>query len=117
MGKSITYNKLVRDFIPEIVKEDGMRAEVKILDDIDYVKALNEKLVEEAKELVNAPDENAIKNEIIDLYEVLYAMEKFHGFRHSELIDLQEKKRNERGGFKKKIFLIKTDPIEEEDID
>lgn len=115
MGKSITYNKLVRDYIPEIIKEDGMRAEVKILDDIDYVKELNNKLIEEAKELVNAPDENAVKNEIIDIYEVLYAIEKFHGFRHSELIELQEKKRDERGGFKKKIFLTKTVQIEEDE--
>ncbi|USN53750.1 MAG: nucleoside triphosphate pyrophosphohydrolase [Candidatus Nomurabacteria bacterium] len=110
-----TYNKLVRDLIPEIIAEDGYHAEIRVLDEVEYLKALREKLFEEAKELAEAPDVTAITNELIDLYEVLAAFEKAYGLRHSEVIELQEKKRAERGGFKKRLFLVRTELDEDEE--
>jgi len=106
--KATTYNKLVRDRIPEIIERNGERAEIRILDDIDYLKALRAKLLEEAKGLAEAPDITAITNELIDCYEILGAFEKAYGLRHSTLIELQERKHRDRGGFAKRIFLIRT---------
>ncbi len=108
--KGITYNKLVRDRIPEIIERNGDHAEIRILDQIDYLKALRVKLLEEAKGLADAPDVESITNELIDCYEILTAFEKAYGLRHSTLIDLQERKRRDRGGFSKRIFLIRTEP-------
>ena len=44
----VTYNKLVRDRIPEIIESDGHHAFTRILDGQDYRAALLAKLVEEA---------------------------------------------------------------------
>jgi predicted house-cleaning noncanonical NTP pyrophosphatase (MazG superfamily) len=116
-SKGITYNKLVRDLIPEIIERNGDRAEVRILDQIEYLKALRAKLLEEAKELADAPDVESITNELIDCYEILAAFEKAYGLRHSTLIDLQERKRRDRGGFTKRVFLIRTEAVSDDDSD
>jgi predicted house-cleaning noncanonical NTP pyrophosphatase (MazG superfamily) len=50
----VTYNKLVRDRIPEIIEADGHHAFTRILDDQDYRAALLAKLVEEAREAQSA---------------------------------------------------------------
>lgn len=113
--KTTTYNKLVRDRIPEIIERNGDRAEIRILDDIDYLKALRAKLLEEVKDLVDAPDLNSITNELIDCYEILAAFEKAYGFGHASLIELQERKRRERGGFAKRVFLVRTVPANDAD--
>ena len=34
------YNKLVRDKIPEIIKKDGYRPEIRILDQVEYIHEL-----------------------------------------------------------------------------
>jgi len=55
------YPKLVRDKIPEIIKDrDGKDVKVKVLaNDDDYLEALLKKLVEEARELEHyLEDEN-----------------------------------------------------------
>ena len=41
------YNKLVRDKIPNIIKEKGETPVVKTLDEIEYKKELEKKLYEE----------------------------------------------------------------------
>ena len=42
-----TYNKLVRDKIPEIIKNNGAKTvNTKILSDEEYLKSLNTKLEE-----------------------------------------------------------------------
>lgn len=44
-----TYNKLVRDKIPDIIKADNRRPNFRILDEDEYKKELNKKLVEEVE--------------------------------------------------------------------
>jgi len=48
------HNKLVRDLIPEIIKQNGEKATVHILDDKKFKKELLKKLVEESKEVLQA---------------------------------------------------------------
>lgn len=51
------YNKLVRDKIPEIIKnKDGKAFKIKILEDSEYLNALNLKLQEELKEYLESKD-------------------------------------------------------------
>lgn len=110
MKKAITYNKLVRDRIPDIIADHGERPEFVILDEIGFQKSLRQKLIEEARALAEAREARDIENELIDLYEILNTFEKVYHLRHSDLIDWQEKKRQERGGFDKRIYLIRTVP-------
>ena len=46
----VTYNKLVRDRIPEMIEADGHHAVTRILDRPSYRAALLAKLSEEARE-------------------------------------------------------------------
>ena len=46
----VTYNKLVRDRVPEIIRQDGHHAVTRVLDDEGFLAELLAKLVEEAQE-------------------------------------------------------------------
>ena len=48
--KTITYNKLVRDRIPEIIEDSGKTCEIEVLDDKTYLEMLDKKLTEELNE-------------------------------------------------------------------
>ncbi len=95
------YNKLVRDKIPEFIKEKGGFPVFHIADSDEYWKKLKEKLYEEAGEFI---DDESIE-EFTDLIEVVYAIADFKGFDSEEINITREKKNLERGKFKKMIIL------------
>lgn len=97
-----TYNKLVRDKIPEEINNiEGRKAIFKILEDDEYAKELNRKLLEECHEFIeeNNPEELA------DVMEVIEAIIQLKGIQWDEVRRIQEEKRNKKGAFKKKIYL------------
>lgn len=100
-----TFNKLVRDKIPEIIEADGRTCKTHILTDEEYLAALEEKLNEEVAEYQK--DKNL--EEMADVLEVLQAICIARGYSLVELEILRKKKANDRGGFSKKIFLESTD--------
>ena len=94
--------KLVRDKIPEIIlKATGKSAKVVVLGDDEYEKALKRKLQEEVKEFL----ESGETEELADVLEVVYSLSKVKGVSWNELEELRRKKREERGGFEKKLWL------------
>lgn len=97
----ITYNKLVRDKIPEIIEADGKTCEIEILSDEEYLKAVDAKLDEELAEYHK--DQNI--EELADLLEVLYACAEARGSSKEELENMRIMKAEQRGSFRKKIFL------------
>lgn len=46
----IIYNKLVRDKIPEIIEAEDKEVYTKKLEEYEYIKELNKKIVEEMNE-------------------------------------------------------------------
>ncbi len=100
-----TFNKLVRDRIPEIIEKDGRTCKTHILTDEEYIVALEEKLNEEVAEYQK--DKNL--EEMADVLEVLQAICVARGYTLEDLEKLRSKKANDRGGFSKKIFLESTD--------
>ena len=48
--KEITYNKLVRDKIPQIIEASGKTCETEVLSDERYLEMLDKKLNEELAE-------------------------------------------------------------------
>lgn len=96
-----TYNKLVRDRIPEIIQGSGRTCVTRILSEEEYITALELKLSEEVAELQS--DKNL--EEMADVLEVLRALCDARGYSFEELEALRVKKANERGGFMKKIYL------------
>jgi predicted house-cleaning noncanonical NTP pyrophosphatase (MazG superfamily) len=49
-----TFNKLVRDRIPEIIAETGKNYSTRILDQSEFIKELKKKSLEELEEYLNA---------------------------------------------------------------
>lgn len=101
------YNKLVRDKIPEIITANGEKAVIRILEDEEYITALEKKLDEEVSEY----HESKETEELADILEVIYALCEAKGHPQKELMQVYEKKHNERGGFSKKIFLLRKQEI------
>ena len=95
------YNKLVRDKIPEIIKEDKRCPKIKILEKDEYKKELDKKLIEEVTEYIE--DDNI--EEIADVLEVIYAILEFKNVSKEEIEKVRIDKKNKRGAFKERIFL------------
>lgn len=104
MKNTKTFNKLVRDRIPEIIESKGERCLTRVLTQEEYKKALVEKLKEEVKEL----QENICIEEVADVLEVLDCLCHEYGFNKKEILNFQKIKRQKRGSFSKKLFLKKT---------
>jgi predicted house-cleaning noncanonical NTP pyrophosphatase (MazG superfamily) len=99
------YNKLVRDKIPLIIEAHGKKAEFRVLSDVEYKVMLNQKLHEEFLEFTNANEEEQVA-ELADLVEVVYAILESKGVSVEEFEKVRLDKREQRGGFKEKLFLV-----------
>ena len=98
----MTYNKLVRDNIPEIIRSQGQTPHIRTLSDGEFRMALEQKLDEETDEF------HKVKNleELADILEVVYALAETLGYTKEELLFLYDQKHENRGGFQNRIFLI-----------
>ncbi|WP_042224284.1 nucleoside triphosphate pyrophosphohydrolase [Oceanobacillus manasiensis] len=104
-----TYNKLVRDKIPEIIKNSGKDLKTKILSEDRYIKKLKLKLNEEVTEYQDATTDNEAIEELADVLELMHALASIHGASIEEVEKLRKEKAVKRGGFKDKIFLIEVE--------
>lgn len=99
--RKITYHKLVRDRIPEIIEAEGKTCVYEVLSDKDYLRLLDQKLNEELAEY----QESKSLEELADLLEVMQAVVKARGWTLDELEQVRADKAAKRGGFEKKIIL------------
>ena len=99
------YNKLVRDKIPEIIAESGRKCKTKVLSEKDYIFELERKLSEEVHEykLDKNPDE------LCDVLEVIYTLAEARGMSVEELEAKRDAKRESRGGFDGRVYLVEGD--------
>ncbi|HLD19790.1 MAG TPA: nucleoside triphosphate pyrophosphohydrolase [Patescibacteria group bacterium] len=95
------YNKLVRDTIPEIIKSQGKTPVIHTANEQEYWEKLKEKFQEEVGEFLDAESEE----EMADVFEVITALLEHQGWGIEHIIEIQKKKREERGGFNNKIIL------------
>lgn len=98
----MVYNKLVRDKIPQIIKEQGEVPCVRVLSDGEYTCALDQKLKEETDEFLQEKN----LEELADILEVLFAQAENLGFTKEDLCRCYDQKHEKRGGFRNRIFLI-----------
>ena len=97
----MSYNKLVRDKIVDIIKANGEIPKYHTLSDEQYLEELHKKLLEEAGEFIEADN----LEELADLMEVVYAIAKVKKINLEEVEQIRLKKREKRGGFEDRIYL------------
>lgn len=105
MRKKYYHRKLVRDKIPELIREAGDDLKIKILTEPEFEKELKKKLVEEAKELAETPRESLL-NELADVLELIKSIASHFRISFRDVEKYQAEKRKKHGGFNKKLFLI-----------
>lgn len=103
--KRTEYHKLVRDRIPEIITKDGKFAKTKILSKTEFLKSLQDKLIEEAKEAAYSKEEHP-PLELADLYEVIDTIILAYGLNKEVILDIQKERHKNRGGFNNRIKLL-----------
>ncbi|GAA3572013.1 nucleoside triphosphate pyrophosphohydrolase [Nonomuraea rosea] len=96
--------KLVRDKIPDIIRQDGREPAVTVLGEAEYRAALVAKLFEEATEVSEASPME-VAEEIADVYEVLRALAAANRYEWAAIEKTAKAKREERGGFQDRLYL------------
>ena len=94
-----SYNKLVRDKIPEILDEKGISYKKRIASSEEYKAELIKKLAEEIEEF----EEAGSPEELADVIEVVEALKALPDYKNVE--GLRKKKAEERGSFAERIIL------------
>ena len=100
-------NKLVRDKIPALIMENGEMPDFRILDDDEFLAALNDKLLEEMAEY----QENKGLEELADILQVICTISEIIGGGKKELEYIMDEKAIERGNFSTQTFLGSVDDM------
>ena len=100
-----TYNKLIRDKIPQIIKANGKTPTTRILPEEECIKEICKKTEEELTEYLEATTKEHKLEELSDLLELLKALAEYEGTTLEEIDKIRKKKAEERGGFQNRIFL------------
>lgn len=100
-----SYNKAIRDKIPEIIQKDGKSCDFKKLSDDEFLVQLEKKLYEEIEEYTQSKS----IEELADLLEIIERIAELKGTTVSKLFEIKNQKIEKRGKFEKNLFLISTD--------
>jgi predicted house-cleaning noncanonical NTP pyrophosphatase (MazG superfamily) len=98
------YNKLVRDKIPELIDANGQTGDFFVYPADDYENEVILKVGEESGEYL----ENKNPEELADILELLMELARIRNIPFAEIEAIRQKKLKERGGFSKRIFLVKV---------
>jgi predicted house-cleaning noncanonical NTP pyrophosphatase (MazG superfamily)/8-oxo-dGTP pyrophosphatase MutT (NUDIX family) len=98
--------KLVRDKIPQIIRENNEKSKTQILTDGEILDWVLEKIVEEADELKNNPS----AGELADLLEIVDRFKSLSNIDENEIENIRRSKAEKRGKFEKNIVLEDIDP-------
>ena len=102
--KERIVNKLVRDYIPDIIQEQGQTPVFRTLDDQEYAQCLEQKLREEVGEFL----EERTLDELGDIIEVLEELAHLQGWTDWEIRHARSEKAQRNGIFRERIFLEKV---------
>ena len=101
----MSYKKLVRDKIIDIIKANGENPKYYTLTENEYLQELNKKLLEEVNEYLQ--DGNV--EELADVQEVMNAILSVKGVSQDSFEETRNQKVKKRGAFNKRIYLIRED--------
>jgi len=100
------YDKLVRDKIPEILKEKGKECVFfRAKSDEEYLSYLKKKLLEEAEEFNDSPS----IEELADIADVMSALMSAMEYTTPDLVTARIQKAQERGSFNERWILLEAE--------
>ena len=100
-SKVFVGGKLVRDRIPEIIRQDGKEVVCSVARDDEYESYLIAKMIEEVEEF----RQDSKLEEAADIYEVFLTFLKHWGIELSDVLKFSQYKSRERGKFDGGIIL------------
>jgi predicted house-cleaning noncanonical NTP pyrophosphatase (MazG superfamily) len=112
------YNKLVRDKMIDIYKNDvenkisASGYETKYLSTEKTLEKLKDKLQEEVGEVLesyNMEDKTKLKEELADVLEVIDAILFHSNLSLNDVIEIKDIKKEKKGGFEKGLYLESID--------
>lgn len=96
------YKKLVRDKIPDIMRANGAKPVIMHIHPDSIQLYLNKKLEEEVAEYLT---DGTRVEELVDVMTVLLAILEVKGVSFYDFMHLYSRKLEEKGGFRKGIYL------------
>ncbi|PFL47594.1 phosphoribosyl-ATP pyrophosphohydrolase [Bacillus cereus] len=88
-----TYNKLIRNKVPQIIKANGKTPTTRSLPKDEYIKEICKKTEEEIKEYIEAKTKSDKLEELSDLLELINALAEQEGTTLEEISTTSEKKK------------------------
>jgi len=102
MSKGKSYHKLVRDKIPQVIKETNKEPFFYVANSEEVKPLILDKLMEEFRLTPN-------EEELADLLEVIDGIGLAFGLDMESVLKVKEKKKEERGGFSQGIVLERVE--------
>lgn len=101
----ITFGKLVRDGIPEIIRGGGAAPVTSVVPEGERLHHLRLKMLEEVHKLFRSEGRSEFLKEAADVLEVLLAMAREHGVTWSEIDEKRLERESNLGSYSRGIFL------------
>ena len=110
--RKFKQGKLWRDKAVDLLKEMGSKIHWMRLEGEQFEEQLRVKLLEEAAEVSEAKNKEGLLEELADLLEVISAFCELYEVNLEDIVKLQAKKRDARGGFHgRKFVTVAEHPI------
>lgn len=106
--RAFLQNKLWRDKIVSDQESTGSKIHWQRLNDVEYDRQLRNKLLEEAHEVCGATSSEALSEELGDVLEVMQSLAAVNGIDWDDVVLVQNKKRQEKGGFVGRKYVSKA---------
>ncbi|MEK4911263.1 nucleoside triphosphate pyrophosphohydrolase [Bacillus sp. FSL E2-8887] len=101
-----TYNRLVRDRVPEKILMSGKTYTAQKLTGQAYIQALAKIGTEEIREFASMKDREHALDSLADALEVIVSLAGAEGATIEEVERIRKQKEEERGGFTRGIYLM-----------
>lgn len=102
------YNKLIRDNIPDFMKEEGLIFKVERVSNQEVVPYVINKFLEELEEVIDEMiecEEDSLLEELSDLISVIFKIGSLYGIEKDAILDSEALKTDFSGGFENNIIL------------
>jgi predicted house-cleaning noncanonical NTP pyrophosphatase (MazG superfamily) len=97
--KRFEFNKLIRNNLPDRMRQEGVILNSSHLSEDEYRKQLKLKLLEEAKEVLEADSVDELAIELSDVLEVIHTLAKCHNLDFADIEKERIKKQAANGTF------------------